>query len=121
MTVTSRGFTAPSILPENLRHVRERFLVVRMTDWEYECQRDNRELFNLLPREDGTFDAVRPWSSWSFSYTQELLRTAHELIQHGLADQNGTVTLGKIPRTDLVAVRREDYERLMGAMEGDSP
>lgn len=57
--MTSRGFTAPPSLPENLRHMQERFYIVRMTVWEYERQREG-EAFRLLPRDDGTYDAVVP-------------------------------------------------------------
>ncbi len=33
---------------------------MRMTLWEYRKQRDDKEAFVLLPRDDGTYEAVRP-------------------------------------------------------------
>jgi len=47
-------------------------------------------------------------------------RAAARLVQHTYSAQDGTVTLGSTERTDLLAVRREDWDALYALLEGEA-
>lgn len=60
---TLRGFPLPSSLPDERRHGRERFYVVRLTEYERQLLRPETSgvvgRFSLMSLSDGTFELVR--------------------------------------------------------------